>query len=71
LTSEVKGDIEKEENILIIKRIFVTYRLKVADGQHDTAERVHGFHADYCPVARSVRDCIDIKTFLNIESLSE
>jgi len=71
LTSEVKGEIEKEENILIIKRIFVTYRLKVADDQRDTAERVHGFHADYCPVARSVRDCIDIKTFLNIESLSE
>ena len=66
----MKGQVEKEENILIIKRIFVTYHLKVADGHRDTAKRVHGFHADYCPVARSIRDCIDIKTFLNMESLS-
>jgi uncharacterized OsmC-like protein len=25
-------------------------------------ERVHGFHADYCPVARSIRDAIAIST---------
>jgi organic hydroperoxide reductase OsmC/OhrA len=60
----VKGELEKENEILIIKRIFVTYQLKIADGDRDTAERVHGFHADYCPVARSIRDCIDIKTEL-------
>jgi uncharacterized OsmC-like protein len=27
-----------------------------------TIERVHGFHANYCPVARSIRDAIDIST---------
>ena len=63
------GEVEKENEILIIKRIFVTYQLKIADGDRDAAERVHGFHADYCPVARSIRDCIDIKTELIMESL--
>lgn len=67
----MRGQIEKEDNVLIIKRIFVTYRLRIADDQRDTAERVHTIHADYCPVARSVRDCIDIKTVLQMESLAE
>lgn len=60
---------EKEDNVLVIRRIYVTYHLKLADGDRDTAERVHGFHADYCPVARSIRDCIEIETNLNMESL--
>jgi organic hydroperoxide reductase OsmC/OhrA len=55
--------------VLVIKRIFVTYHLKIADEKRDTAERVHGFHANYCPVARSIRGCIDIKTDLIMESL--
>jgi uncharacterized OsmC-like protein len=65
----VRGEVEKEKDILIIKRIFVTYQLKIADADRDTAERVHAIHADYCPVARSIRDCIDIETELVMESL--
>jgi organic hydroperoxide reductase OsmC/OhrA len=65
----VKGEVEKENNILIIKRIFVTYHLKIVDGDRETAERVHRFHAKFCPVALSIRDCIEIKTELIMESL--
>jgi uncharacterized OsmC-like protein len=65
----VTGEVEKEDNVLIIKRIFVTYHLKLADDHRDTAQRVHGFHADYCPVARSIGDCIDIQTELIMENL--
>jgi organic hydroperoxide reductase OsmC/OhrA len=65
----VTGEVEKEDNVLIIKRIFVTYHLKLADDHRDTAQRVHGFHADYCPVARSIGNCIDIQTELIMESL--
>ena len=51
--------------MLVIKRIHVTYQLKgVTDDQRGTVERVHGFHADYCPVARSIRDSIAITTEL-------
>jgi organic hydroperoxide reductase OsmC/OhrA len=60
--------VEVEDNVLIIRRIHVTYRLKVADDKRETAERVHGFHAQYCPVARSIRGCIDIRTELTMES---
>ena len=57
------GEIEKERKVLVIRRIHVTYRLEgVAEEDRDTVERVRGFHADYCPVARSIRDSIDITT---------
>lgn len=60
------GEIEKDGNVLVIKRIHVDYRLKLAADQQDTAERVHGFHADHCPVARSIRDSIAITTSLTM-----
>ena len=59
---------EKDGRVLIIKRIHVTYHLKLTDEQRETAERVHGFHADFCPVARSIRDSIEITTELVMES---
>lgn len=47
----------------MIKRIHVRYELTIdADADRDTIERVHGFHAEHCPVARSIRDAIDIST---------
>ncbi len=49
----------------MIRRIHVTYTLRgVTPDQRDTVERVHTFHADHCPVARSIRDAIEITTSL-------
>ncbi len=51
--------------MLVIKRIHVTYELAgVGDEDRETVERVLEFHADYCPVARSIKDSIDITTEL-------
>ena len=55
--------------MLIIKRIHAAYTLKVAPEQRETAERVHGFHAQYCPVARSLGGSIDISTELRMIDL--
>lgn len=55
--------------MLVIRRIHVTYYLKAAPDQRETVERVHGFHADYCPVARTIRDCVQISTSLEIEEV--
>lgn len=60
------GEIEKDGKVLVVKRIHVTYTLKGVESEEDREKvaRVHGFHADYCPVARSIRDAIDITTEL-------
>jgi len=67
--AEATGEVEKEDNVLVVKRIHVTYRLKLVPEHRETAERVHDFHAEYCPVARSIRDCIAISTELRMETL--
>jgi len=71
LTSEAVGEIEKENNVLVIRRIHVTYHLRLAPEHRETAERVHGFHVQYCPVARTIGGCVDISTTLEMEDLGE
>jgi uncharacterized OsmC-like protein len=50
--------------VLVIRRIHVTYHLKADPDKHETAEKVLGFHADFCPVARTMKGCVDISTEL-------
>jgi uncharacterized OsmC-like protein len=61
------GEVEKDGNTLVIKRIDVTYDLRLATDQREAAQRVLDFHADFCPVARSIRDSIEITTSLEME----
>jgi organic hydroperoxide reductase OsmC/OhrA len=53
----------------VIKRIHVKYSLKLEAGKREAAERAHEHHIPFCPVARSIRGCIDITTSLEIEDL--
>ena len=63
--AEVRGHVAKDDRVLIVRAIDVHYRLSgVADDQKDAVERVMGFHADKCPVARSISGCVDITTTL-------
>ncbi|MFQ5516860.1 MAG: OsmC family protein [Acidimicrobiia bacterium] len=65
LTSEATGHIGKDRKVLIIESIHVAYSLRdVPEDRREAAERAHDLHADYCPVARSIRDCISITTEL-------
>ena len=54
---------------MVIKRIHVTYQLKLQPEQHETALKVHGFHIDYCPVARTIKGCVEITTELKMEDV--
>lgn len=67
--SDVRGEIGKDGKVLVVRRIHVTYRLKIAPEQHEIAERVLGFHADFCPVARTLRGCVEISTALEAMDL--
>ncbi len=55
--------------MLIVRRIHVTYHLRVAPDKREAATRAHDSHADYCPVARTIRDCVSITTSLKMEDL--
>ena len=53
--------------MLVIRRIHVTYHLKADPDKREAAEKVLGFHADFCPVARTIKGCVDITTELQFE----
>lgn len=53
----------------MIRRIRVTYHLRLAPENRQMAERVLAFHADLCPVAHTLRGCIEISTSLEMEDL--
>ena len=56
-----------DDKTLVIERITVTYVLRgVPDDRRDEVERVHGFHARSCPVARSLEGAIDVRTRLEL-----
>ena len=56
------GEVEKDDGVLVIKRIHVVYHLRAGAEHAETIERVHGFHHDKCPVYRTIRGSIDITT---------
>lgn len=60
---------EKEEGVLVIKRIHVVYRLKADPSQEETIRRVHDMHHQQCPVYRTVAGCIDVTTELVLEAV--
>jgi uncharacterized OsmC-like protein len=67
--AEAIGEIEKDDNVLVIRRIMVKLRLKAEESARETAERVHGFFADKCPVYRTLKPAIEITTELEMEPL--
>jgi uncharacterized OsmC-like protein len=67
LRAEAEGEVEKDGKVLVIRRIHVRYRLKVSRENRDTVERVHELHADFCPVARTLRGCVEISTAVEME----
>ena len=57
----------------MIRRIHVHYHLQIeADEEmRETAERVLGFHAHFCPVARTIDGCVEITTSLEMEDVAD
>jgi uncharacterized OsmC-like protein len=60
------GEIELDGNVLVIRRISVHYKLRAPREVQETIERVHAIHADRCPVARSLRAAIEVRTSFEI-----
>jgi len=53
----------------VVKRIHVKYTLTLDPEKHEAAERAHKHHAKFCPVARTIWNCVDITTSLKMEDL--
>ena len=63
------GDVEKDDGVLVLRRIHVSYKLRVPepDEVRDTVARVLEMHVDKCPVARSFKGAIEVTTAVEFQ----
>ncbi len=60
LVAEVTGEVEKEEGVLVIRRIHVLMKLAAPESSRETVERVHGMYAMRCPLYRTLHNAIQL-----------
>lgn len=70
LVGEVTGEVETEDNVLVIRRIHVAMRLIAPESVRETVERVHGFYAMRCPLYRTVHNAIQLSSSFTLEAPS-
>jgi len=60
LVADVTGEVEKEEGVLVIRRIHVAMKLAAPESARETVERVHGMYAMRCPLYRTLHKAIQL-----------
>jgi uncharacterized OsmC-like protein len=60
LSADVRGEIETEDGVLVIRRIHVQMTLRTAETTRETVDRVHSVFASRCPIFKSLRAAIEI-----------
>lgn len=63
------GEVETEDNVLVIRRIHVHLRLAAPSEVGDIVERVHQVYAMQCPLYRTLRTAIAITTSYEVVPL--
>ena len=58
------GEIDTEDKVLVVKRIKQTFHLSADEEDREKIERVLKVYAASCPVARSIRESIEITSEL-------
>ena len=66
LVAEVRGGVGKEDGVLVVRRIHVKYLLQAAGADAEALGRAHDMHAMRCPVYRTLHQCIEITTELEV-----
>jgi uncharacterized OsmC-like protein len=68
LSCDVRGEVEDDGGVLLIKRVHVTHNLRADDpaAVREAVERVHGVYAQRCPVYRSLIPAFPITSSVEI-----
>ena len=67
LVGEITGEVETEDNVLVIRRIRVDMRLRAPETVREVVERVHSFYAMRCPLYRTLHKAIDLSSTFTLE----
>jgi uncharacterized OsmC-like protein len=68
LTADVRGEVEEENKVLIIRRVHVTFHLRTSnpDEVREIVNRVHNVYAEGCPVYRSLKPAFQITSSVEV-----
>jgi uncharacterized OsmC-like protein len=66
LKADVRGEVETEDGVLVIRRIHVDLTVAAPEGVRDTVERVHGVYAMRCPLYRTLHTAIQLTSSYKI-----
>lgn len=66
LTADVKGEVESEDGVVVIRRIHVAMRIVAAEEARATVERVHGIYAMHCPLYRTLHNAIQLTSSFDL-----
>jgi hypothetical protein len=62
LTGEITGEVETEDNVLVIRRIHVAMRLVAPEEARETVERVHKMFPMNCPLYRTFHKTLQLSS---------
>jgi uncharacterized OsmC-like protein len=68
LIAKITGEVETEDNVLVIRRIHVDMQLAAPEQSRETVERVHGIYAMNCPLYRTLHAAIQLTSSYRLVS---
>jgi len=66
LIADVTGEVETEDDVLVIRRIHVAMHLVAPQDVKETVERVHGIYAMRCPLYRTLHKAIQLTSSVEL-----
>lgn len=67
----MRGEVETEDGVLVIRRILVHHRLAASEDVRNTVEEVHLTYSMHCPLYRTLHRCIDFTISYELASTAE
>jgi hypothetical protein len=71
LTGEITGEVEIEDNVLVIRRIHVAMRLMAPQELKPVVERVHEMYPMHCPLYRTFHKTLQLTSSYLLVSSAE
>jgi uncharacterized OsmC-like protein len=69
LTAEVRGEVETEDGVLVIRRIHVAMRLVAPESAREAVARTHAVYALHCPLYRTLHKAIQLSSSFELAAL--
>jgi uncharacterized OsmC-like protein len=66
LVAQVRGEIESDAGVLVIRRVHVSFKVRAPEELRPTIERVHAVYAQKCPVYRTLQPAMQITSLYEL-----